>query len=75
MMFQSQIALALRVLVLYPLAGLLAALPSVGFDQGSGLMTLDLSQASVALGAVIWAAVSGGTFGLSRIAKAFGWAL
>lgn len=71
-MFSNQIALALRVLVFYPLAGLLAALPSIGYDQSAELLTIDLNAASVAIGGIIWAAVSGGTFGWSRLAKRLG---
>ncbi|MFD2173442.1 hypothetical protein [Rhodobacter lacus] len=74
-MFQSQLALALRVLLLYPLAGLLAALPSVNFDQASGVLSIDLTTASTLIGTAIWLAVSGGTFGLSRLAKTLGWAV
>lgn len=71
-MFSNQIALALRVLVFYPLAGLLSALPFVDYDSGAAVLVLDLDAASVALAVLIWSAVSGGTFAWSRIAKAIG---
>ena len=71
-MLKNKFALFLRIVVLFPLAGLLAALPSVGFDDASGVMTVDLSAVSVAIGGVIWAAVSGGTFGWSRWVKRLG---
>lgn len=71
-MLKDQIALFLRVAVFYPLAGLLALLPSVDLDKANGLLTVDLTGASVALGAVIWATVSSGTFSWSRWAKRLG---
>lgn len=69
----GQIALLLRTLLLYPLAGLLSTLAIVDFDQATGILTIDLNAGSLVLAGLIWAAVSGGTFGLSRIAKALGW--
>lgn len=71
-MFTDHIALALRVLVFYPLAGALAALPFVGFDVEAGRLIIDLTPASVVLAGLIWAAISGGTFAWSRWAKALG---
>lgn len=74
-MFKDQIALALRVLVFYPLAGILAALPSIDYDQAAQVLTIDLDAASVVVGGIIWAAVSGSTFAWSRIAKSIGGAV
>lgn len=65
----NQFGLLLRVFLLYPLGGMVAMLPSVDFDKAAGLLTIDLSAASVLLGTVIYAAVTGGTFGWSRFIK------
>lgn len=71
----SQIALFLRVALLYPLAGALALLPGIEHDSQTQLLTIDLDVQAGFLGALIWGAVSGGTFGLSRLAKRLGWAV
>jgi hypothetical protein len=61
------IALILRIALLYPGFGFLAGwVGFVDFDKVTGLLTVDVSAASVALGAVIYAAGTGGTFVWSR---------
>lgn len=71
----SQFALVLRVMILYPLAGFLGALPSVSYDDAAGLLTIDVNALSVLVGGLIWVAVSGSTFAWSRWAKRLGWAV
>lgn len=71
----GQIALMLRVLLLYPLAGALAAF--VGFvhwNPDTGTLLVDVDGASLILAAFVWTFGAGGTYGFSRLAKKLGWA-
>lgn len=68
----GQIALLLRVFILFPLAGAVAFLPFVDYDKAAGLLTIDLNAASVAASVALYGLVSGGTFAWSRWVKALG---
>ncbi|MEP3298566.1 MAG: hypothetical protein ABJO27_19195 [Pseudoruegeria sp.] len=70
-MLQGKIALLLR-LVLFSLAGLLAALPFAGFEGDTGILTIDLGGASKYVVAIIWTGIGGGTFVWSRLIKGLG---
>lgn len=70
-MLTGNIALLLR-LLLFSLAGFVAVVPFASFDEVSGLLTIDLSGGAEYLVAAGWAAISGGTFTWSRVAKSFG---
>ncbi len=65
-------ALVLRVFVFYPLAGFIAAYPSVKWDEATGILTVDVNGLSVALGAGLYAVLAGGTFAWSRFIKSDG---
>lgn len=65
--------LLLRIALLYPASGLLAgAVGFVDFDKVSGLLTVDVNAASVALAGLIYSAGVGGTFAWSRLVKGRG---
>ncbi|MCD1616496.1 hypothetical protein ACFSDD_13585 [Salipiger marinus] len=68
----GQIALLLRVFILLPLAGLAATLPFVTYDKAAGLLTIDLNAASLAIAALLYGLLSGGTFAWSRWVKGVG---
>lgn len=68
----GQIALLLRVFILFPLAGAVAFLPFVDYDEAAGLLTIDLNAASVAASVALYSLVSGGTFAWSRWVKGLG---
>ncbi|WP_238368300.1 hypothetical protein [Mesobacterium pallidum] len=71
-MFTNQIALILRVALLYPFAGAAGLYSCIDFDQATGLLTIDLSAASIVVAGLISGSITGGTFAWSRIAKKLG---
>jgi len=68
----DQLALIIRIAVLYPLAGVAAAFPFVTFEEAAGLLTIDINAGAVALAAVLYGVLTGGTFAWSRWLKARG---
>lgn len=69
---KDQIALALRVLVLYPAAPVAALLPFVDYDRAAATLTIDLDALSIMIAVAIWGLVAGGTFTWSRVLKRVG---
>lgn len=70
-MLKGKMALFLRIL-LFSVAGIVAALPFAGFDADTGILTIDLSGASAWAVTAIWSVIGGGTFAWSRMAKVVG---
>lgn len=70
-MLRGNLALLVRIL-LFSVAGLTAAIPFASFEEATGLLTIDLTGASKYIAGGVWAAIGGGTFWWSRIAKGFG---
>jgi hypothetical protein len=76
----GQLALWLRVYLLYPAVGALATWVStfagglMTFDPQTGQLVIDLTWASVAIAGAVVASGSGIVFGASRWMKAKGWA-
>ena len=68
----GQLGLILRVALLYPLAGFAAALPFVTWNEVAGTLTIDVNAGAIALAAVIYSGVTGGTFAWSRWIKRLG---
>lgn len=66
----STLFLLLRI-ALYWVGGMISQFGFADFSSETGALTIDLQAVATVIAGVV---ITGGTFGLSRIAKQFGWA-